>query len=263
MVRVRKAKRKRENAEGGASSVNMSALVASQAETMSQQGKLIKALSEENAKLKRDAAERDTAERARKKIKIKAEVVGAPAPAEEPEEMMFRPATQSSEAHKTGRVKKKKKKKTAKRDEARRRKAERRREREKREMEEEEEDEARKKEAAAAAAAIDAATAAAAPQGSARKRRRRSKGQFRPFEAAVSWARSSGITSRTEWKAASKNNELPEDMPCDPRQVFLTSGWKGWGHCESGFVSLAPPPPSTHELHQHQFSEQAALVPPR
>ena len=44
--------------------------------------------------------------------------------------------------------------------------------------------------------------------------------QWRPFQAARTWARSLGLKSGTYWNALSKATGLPEDIPQDPRAVY-------------------------------------------
>jgi superfamily II DNA or RNA helicase len=56
--------------------------------------------------------------------------------------------------------------------------------------------------------------------------RRQSK--WRPFEMAREWAKNSGIKSSPEWKKASKEGRLPDNIPSNPNVVYKGK-FKGWG----------------------------------
>ncbi|MBK7845505.1 MAG: DEAD/DEAH box helicase family protein [Bdellovibrionales bacterium] len=53
---------------------------------------------------------------------------------------------------------------------------------------------------------------------------------WRSFEAAREWARGSGIKSSSEWRKASTEGQLPQDIPSKPKDVYRGQfqGWKDW-----------------------------------
>jgi superfamily II DNA or RNA helicase len=53
--------------------------------------------------------------------------------------------------------------------------------------------------------------------------------QYRPFEEARKFARSLGLRSETEWRARTKSEGFPSDIPVGPAAAYADAGWAGWG----------------------------------
>jgi hypothetical protein len=53
--------------------------------------------------------------------------------------------------------------------------------------------------------------------------------QYRSFELAREFVHSLGLKSKTEWGKYRKSRKLPKDIPGEPRLVYKSTGWKGWG----------------------------------
>ena len=53
--------------------------------------------------------------------------------------------------------------------------------------------------------------------------------QYRTFSQARAFARSLKLKSGAEWRAFSKSNKLPADVPVDPRNTYKDEGWAGIG----------------------------------
>ena len=54
-------------------------------------------------------------------------------------------------------------------------------------------------------------------------------GSFRTFEDARAYVRTFGLKSTTEWKAWSKSDARPHDIPSRPDQTYASSGWTSYG----------------------------------
>ncbi len=52
---------------------------------------------------------------------------------------------------------------------------------------------------------------------------------FRHFNEARIFAQSLGFTSKTEWMEWAKTTSKPIDIPTDPKGVYSSKGWTGWG----------------------------------
>ncbi len=52
---------------------------------------------------------------------------------------------------------------------------------------------------------------------------------YRPFETARAFACSLELKSVADWKAWAKTNARPDDIPANPRRIYLAEGWNGWG----------------------------------
>jgi hypothetical protein len=48
------------------------------------------------------------------------------------------------------------------------------------------------------------------------------------YEEACKYARSQGITSRSQWRKHTKSDKLPENIPKRPDSVYADKGWSGW-----------------------------------
>ncbi len=53
--------------------------------------------------------------------------------------------------------------------------------------------------------------------------------KYRRFEEALAYVRSLGIKNWEEWRAFSRSEDRPADIPSDPRSVYRDRGWKGLG----------------------------------
>jgi superfamily II DNA or RNA helicase len=53
--------------------------------------------------------------------------------------------------------------------------------------------------------------------------------EYRPFNEARAHARGLGLASQSKWRAYSKSDEKPEDIPANPHQVYANAGWIDWG----------------------------------
>ncbi|MDE0151625.1 MAG: hypothetical protein OXK80_03895 [Bdellovibrionales bacterium] len=56
------------------------------------------------------------------------------------------------------------------------------------------------------------------------------KKQFRSYEDAQTYVQQINIRSRAHYNELKKNEELPDDMPALPDQIYANKGWKGWGN---------------------------------
>ena len=54
--------------------------------------------------------------------------------------------------------------------------------------------------------------------------------KFAPFDQALTYARSLGLASRTEWEAWRKEGRRPPNVPSDPSKAYKDGEWQGWGH---------------------------------
>ena len=54
-------------------------------------------------------------------------------------------------------------------------------------------------------------------------------GEWRPFEEARDYVRSLGLRSQKKWKEWRKNEEMPNDIPSNPDQIYKEEGWLSWG----------------------------------
>jgi len=52
--------------------------------------------------------------------------------------------------------------------------------------------------------------------------------EYRPFSEAREFARSLKLKSGAEWRAFTKTEQMPEDIPKAPDQKYKGKGWKGW-----------------------------------
>lgn len=68
--------------------------------------------------------------------------------------------------------------------------------------------------------------------------------QFRPFEDARAFARSTTLKTQTEWRQFCRDNrsdtgKLPSDIPSNPDHIYKSTGWISWGDW-LGTGSIAP-----------------------
>ena len=54
--------------------------------------------------------------------------------------------------------------------------------------------------------------------------------QFWPFKEALLHARSLKLKGMREWRAWSKSDARPANIPSTPDRVYKHGGWQGWGH---------------------------------
>jgi hypothetical protein len=52
--------------------------------------------------------------------------------------------------------------------------------------------------------------------------------QYRSFKEARTFARGLKLKSKIEWSGYCRSGKKPEDIPADPRGVYLNDGWSGW-----------------------------------
>jgi hypothetical protein len=50
---------------------------------------------------------------------------------------------------------------------------------------------------------------------------------WRPFEEAVKFIRSLGMSGQPQWRAYCKSDKMPDDIPSNPASVYRDE-WKGW-----------------------------------
>ena len=62
------------------------------------------------------------------------------------------------------------------------------------------------------------------------KPNKRIKTEFLPFDKALVFARSLGMTNRFEWKVWCKEGTRHPNVPSDPSKTYKDHGWQGWGH---------------------------------
>lgn len=55
------------------------------------------------------------------------------------------------------------------------------------------------------------------------------RANWRPFEEARAYARALGFASEKEWRAYSRSEERPPDIPSSPNLAYLGKGWVSWG----------------------------------
>src|SRR5215210_1449342 len=55
------------------------------------------------------------------------------------------------------------------------------------------------------------------------------EGDWRPLDEARGFVRGLGLESEAEWRAWSKTQKRPPDIPATPDQVYKGKGWAGWG----------------------------------
>ena len=53
--------------------------------------------------------------------------------------------------------------------------------------------------------------------------------KYRPFEAAMEFARSQKLKNEVEWDRYCKSGKKPVDIPTHPDRTYKNSGWAGWG----------------------------------
>jgi superfamily II DNA or RNA helicase len=53
--------------------------------------------------------------------------------------------------------------------------------------------------------------------------------QYRPFKKARVFARSLKLNNNAEWRAFTKSEKLPKDIPANPNQTYKDAGWDGYG----------------------------------
>jgi hypothetical protein len=60
--------------------------------------------------------------------------------------------------------------------------------------------------------------------------------KYRSYKAASNWAKSQGITKLQEWRAATKKEEFPKDIPVVPNNTYKDE-WTNWGEfLQTGYV---------------------------
>jgi hypothetical protein len=55
------------------------------------------------------------------------------------------------------------------------------------------------------------------------------RANWRRFEDARTFVRGLGLKSYTEWRAYSKSDNKPADIPTTPARAYAEAGWNGWG----------------------------------
>ena len=58
---------------------------------------------------------------------------------------------------------------------------------------------------------------------------KKTRGAFRSFEDARTYARTLGLKSQKEWEAWSKSGARPHNMPSNPQRTYASSGWTSYG----------------------------------
>ena len=52
---------------------------------------------------------------------------------------------------------------------------------------------------------------------------------YRPFESAREFVRALRLKGQEEWRAYTKTDQFPPDIPADPEPVYADEGWTTWG----------------------------------